>query len=161
LGKLGLVLPDVCAPDCDGAGQCPPNFVCSSKAFTFLKDPFCLPAMPGFPCSQDADCLAGTCQTVDDLKVCAPNCSTDANCKAYAHDTFSFVCQAGRCVSPSSFVLRFCDTQDPNACQPGYHCQNLLVFNICLQNCTNDSDCPQAQVPQTCTFNSCIPTILN
>jgi hypothetical protein len=144
----------VCSPNCDSSSTCPPNFFCSNQVFpeSIAPNPFCLPGFVGFPCRSDLDCMSGTCDTIDDTHVCATACSQSSDCSPYDFGDFNFACIGGRCLSKSSFFLRFC-FQDGDCSDPALRCtaSGNGKAGLCFRPCTSTNDCPQsADIPQTC-----------
>lgn len=174
-GAGGSGLPELCVPDCDAKGRCPPNFVCSVESLGKLGPPggFCVPGLLGFPCSSDVDCLMGKCLSASDRRMCTLECADEASCAAFDTNGFvtrrmRFSCavepESGRaeCVSPEAYLIRTC-TGDAD-CSTRERCSGLLPegllgrgvrgVRVCRPECIDDpagARCPAyGGLPSAC-----------
>jgi len=151
--QLGQGLPDVCTPNCDAKGRCPPNFICSSKFLPSVVNAFCIPGLLGFRCSSNLECVIGQCQAPagESKKLCSTGCQADADCVPYDNANFFFPavfsCVGGQCLSPSSFIVEFCKIGHAAAdCEAGMDCAPIIPnlpagLGLCVSPCANGS-CP-------------------
>src|SRR4029079_366177 len=102
--------PDICVPNCDSHGRCPPNHFCFRKLSGTGSRGICLPGLLGFLCESDIDCMVGTCVSDDEveglrLHVCSVPCGNDDDCDKYDSDQGKFVCQVnrGQCATPNAY----------------------------------------------------------
>jgi hypothetical protein len=112
--------PDICVPNCDSQGRCPPNHFCLSKISGPANPSVCIPGLLGFVCESDIDCLVGQCRSDNPdhpdlaLKLCTISCSSDADCAKYNSLQGAFVCSAGpqnrHCVTPNAYTGALCNT---------------------------------------------------
>src|SRR6185369_5796376 len=85
--------PDICAPDCNHDGECPPNMICAAHALPASSTRICIPDFYGFPCAGAYSCVSGECSTLIDppvpqkmgaklppLSVCADDCDANNDC---------------------------------------------------------------------------------
>jgi hypothetical protein len=109
---MDLTVPDICVPQCSPSIGCPPGFTCSADLTVHrilrvllgvpesalsgvtndtlqnLGISLCLAGFINYPCSQDLDCLEGTCQGIPDdatVKRCAVSCTGDADCATFVN----------------------------------------------------------------------------
>ncbi len=165
-------LPDLCVPNCDARGSCPPSFVCSTESLGNLGTTggFCVPGLLGFPCASDVDCMMGRCLSASDRRVCTIECADEATCAAFDNDGFvkrqmRFSCatepESGRaeCVSPETYLLRTC-TGDTD-CSTRERCSAPLPeallgrgARVCRPECIEDpagARCPAyGGLPNAC-----------
>ena len=169
-GAGGSGLPDLCVPDCDAKGRCPPSFVCSSESLGIQDPAFCVPGLLGFPCSSDVDCLLGRCLSASDRRVCTLECADEATCAAFDNDGFvtrrmRFSCatepETGRaeCVSPEGYLMRTCSSDA--GCSTRERCSAPLPegllgrgVRVCRPECIDDpggARCPAyGGLPNAC-----------
>ncbi len=162
--------PDICVPQCDGRLNCPPNYLCYQKVSGPMSPNVCIPAILGFACTSDLDCLMGTCVIGEGFASCSLPCETNADCLPISHGRGPFVCNdvgvAGQkyCMNPVSFSGANCalDSQcgtdeactnyqpllNPGAVQPGE----------CRHVCTTSADCPRrGGFAYSCVKGTCFP----
>ena len=119
--------PDICVPNCDSQGRCPPNHFCLSKISGPANPKVCIPGLLGFVCETDVDCLVGKCQSDNPadptmaLKLCTTPCTSDADCTKYDSLQGNFFCSAGpdnrHCVTPNAYTGALC--RDDHDCEMG------------------------------------------
>ncbi|MES1210620.1 MAG: hypothetical protein ABUS79_32180, partial [Pseudomonadota bacterium] len=114
--------PDICVPNCDAHGNCPPNHVCFQKISGPANPAICIPGLLGFICQTDIDCLVGTCQSDQDpspeqgLKLCTIGCDRDDECSVFDSDQGTFFCaigvgaggKSGHCEMPNAYRGNSC-----------------------------------------------------
>ncbi len=155
-------------PACESSDDCPSGFVCSGGE--------CL----GFPCTDDIQCLSGTCENgicvdnvpcasdgdcpdgwtcyegqVGDVNICVPaSCETSDDCPAF------LPCLDGTCAEPTLPCGPECPTGvcEEDACAP---CETdadcsagaTCEYGLCVGGaCEEDADCP---LGQTCEDGTC------
>jgi hypothetical protein len=176
-GASAVTLPEICVPSCDARGNCPPDFVCSTKALLRRGEPpFCMPGLLGVRCESDVDCLVGHCAIAGksgDRRVCVTDCGSELDCAAFDAERFvaakmPFSCVAAgeddqdqrqRCVSPLSFMFGLCALDSD--CPSGERCGAALpkgvlgqVVRVCGPDCIGSGSgarCPsRGGFPATC-----------
>jgi hypothetical protein len=159
----GTQVSDICVPNCDGTGHCPPNFSCAWTPATPESPKVCLPGLPGQRCQADQDCILGQCaDTGAGFSECAIpfGCATDADCN-YLDGLSTFACAEGipgagrRCVQLTSFNGANCN--DDAGCTDGQRCFTYSPYTTdqgkgeCRVPCDADLGCPaRGGVPHTC-----------
>ena len=53
--------PDICVPNCDANGNCPPNYFCYPELYSKASPAVCMPGLLGLRCRTRLDCLFGDC----------------------------------------------------------------------------------------------------
>lgn len=156
--------PDICVPNCDSNGRCPPNHFCLSKISGRANPSVCIPGLLGFVCETDIDCLVGKCQSDDDahpdqgLKLCTTPCLSDDDCSKYDSLQGAFVCSAGpknrHCISPSAYTGALCNTTDDCSRDMGTVCAKQspdAKSGTCLLPCGASNPCvPRGGIGHTC-----------
>jgi hypothetical protein len=113
--------PDICVPNCDSKGHCPPNHFCLATISGKANPAVCIPGLLSFVCQTDVDCLVGKCQSDDDpdpvhgLKLCTLACQSDDDCAKYDSVQGRFVCSKGQnphCITPDAYTGALCRTTD-------------------------------------------------
>ena len=118
--------PDICVPNCDSKGRCPPNFVCWYEVSGPSAKPVCIPGLPGYACQSSLDCMLGTCNDTGlGFSVCGVPCQSHADCVPLITPVDVFVCVPDIAGGPG----RYCVNQNP------------FVGSVCFQ----DDECPQGQ----------------
>jgi hypothetical protein len=168
LVPAGSHAPDICVPNCDSQGRCPPNHFCYQKVSGPANPPICLPGLLGFPCATDIDCLVGKCVSDGDpdlesgLKLCTIPCSRDADCSTFDSDQGMFVCVvdpgsgSGHCAMPDAYRGTSCHTSSDCALDA----ETVCVFQtppvddtqkgLCQRPCVAGACAPRAGIAQTC-----------
>lgn len=160
--------PDICIPKCDGKGACPPNYACAQSPAAPGADPVCLPGLPGVRCTNDRECVVGTClDTGAGFSVCTVECSIDADCKLFNAPPTYFLCagvpgEPKHCVTPSPFGGVQCDPKEDGADCPEtaprcYDYSPATLFeekSQCRVPCDADHPCPaRGGLPHVCLAN--------
>lgn len=164
--------PDICVPNCDSKGRCPPNSFCYRSVSGPANPAICIPGLLGFPCATDIDCLVGKCVNDGDptptsgFNLCTISCSRDADCSIFDSDQGMFVCivdassGAGRCEMPQAYRGTACRADHGNDdCQ--LDVGTVCAFQTpptsptekgnCQRPCGADGSClPRAGINQTC-----------
>jgi len=149
----GVFPPDICVPNCDAQGRCPPNHFCFRKLSGAGNPPICIPGLLGFLCESDIDCMVGKCMNDEepdatwDLDLCTVTCGNDAECAKWDSDQGKFVCMGGRCATPHSYRGASCYT-DADCTRDG---DTLCAFwtpptkptdqGTCIRPCGPDGSC--------------------
>jgi hypothetical protein len=154
--------PDICVPNCDANGNCPPNYFCYSSVYSKKLPPICIPGLLGLRCNSDLDCLFGECRktaaktaTTSDaaFKVCAVRCSSDVDCAKYDSVHATLFCTAeGWCAGVRASRGTQCDS-DADCQYDGEICAritNLLPKGQCLQPCPARKCDALGGVPHAC-----------
>ncbi|HVZ72138.1 MAG TPA: hypothetical protein VHJ20_07170 [Polyangia bacterium] len=104
---------DICVPNCDSQGRCPPNHFCLSTVSGPANPPVCIPGLLGFVCQNDIDCLVGKCKSDGDpspLTLCTASCQRDQDCSKFDSVQGHFVCSTdGRCITPDAYTGTLCN----------------------------------------------------
>jgi hypothetical protein len=141
--------PDVCSPLCEtktapsgsSVQTCLPGLVCLTDAFPQSATHACATGFPGWLCSEDLNCVAGSChdwgdvdQALSGLRTCSPSCASDADCLPFDGEgnpsVFSkFTCHNGVWRSLQSLFFSLACLRPGEACQldPGAVCQTPSV----------------------------------
>jgi hypothetical protein len=137
---------DVCVPNCDSLGRCPPNHFCLSTVSGPANPPVCIPGLLGFVCQHDVDCLLGKCLSDGDptsaLTLCTAGCDRDEDCTKFDSVQGHFVCSEDhRCITPDAYTGTLCkhDT-DCGKRDPGTKCRRApgtptTAPTTCLRPC--------------------------
>jgi hypothetical protein len=155
-------------PECDDSNDCPGGSVCSGGecvGFPCTDDDQCLSGtcqdgacVDNTPCDSDADCPGGwTCYEgqVGDVNICVPaSCETSDDCPGF------LPCIDGACTEPVLPCGPDCPTGacDGSACAPcttDADCSNgaTCEYGLCVGGaCSDDADCPWGQ---TCEDGAC------
>ncbi len=147
--------PDICVPNCDANGNCPPNYFCYTSVYSKKLPPICIPGLLGLRCSSDLDCLFGQCTKSADapFKSCSVRCSSDVDCRRYDSVHATFFCNSeGWCAGVRATRGTQCDT-DADCLYPGELCAritNLLPRGQCLQPCPSRKCPAYGGVPHAC-----------
>jgi hypothetical protein len=148
---------DICVPNCDSQGRCPPNHFCLSKISGPANPNVCIPGLLGFVCTSDVDCLVGKCQ-IDNpanpdvaLHLCTVACTSDADCAKYDSLQGNFFCSAGpdnrHCVTPNAYTGALCRNDADCAAgmrDKGTFCSRLHADDAtgtCLYPCDFKTPC--------------------
>jgi hypothetical protein len=165
----GSNAPDICVPECDSQGRCPPNHFCFQKLSGPDNPAVCIPGLLGFECESDIDCLMGTCTdltgtTIDpgpiSPKLCSTTCTSDDDCARYDSVQGDFICATENdgqkhCVTPSAFRGATCRSQAGCTRNPGTICVFINskdpTEGTCVFPCSATRTCPAySGVPHTC-----------
>ncbi|HEY5088986.1 MAG TPA: hypothetical protein VIK30_03410 [Polyangia bacterium] len=172
LVPAGAHAPDICVPNCDSHGRCPPNHFCYRTVSGPANPAICIPGLLGFPCATDIDCLVGKCQNDGDpdqtngLNLCTLPCSRDADCSTFDSDQGMFVCVVdpasgnGRCEMPQAYRGTSCRADHGND-DCALNAGTVCVFQtpptsptdqgLCQRPCAPDGACPpRAGIGETC-----------
>ena len=135
--------PDLCLPNCDPDGRCPPNHSCLKRLSPAYPD-ICAPGTLGRPCETDMDCLIGQCTDVGfGYKLCSRECRSDDDCIPFDQGDTYFFCAEGRCISPESLLWPDCRT-DADCGDPGLVCarpSSEQELGGCRMPCAEDGTC--------------------
>ena len=118
--------PDICVPNCDANGNCPPNYFCYSSVYSKKLPPICIPGLLGLRCSSNLDCLFGECVASDaGFKSCSVRCQSDVDCARFdsVHATL-FCNDAGWCAGVRATRGTQCDV-DADCLYPGEICARI------------------------------------
>ncbi len=161
---------DICVPRCDAQLNCPPNHFCYRKVSGPASPDICIPAILGFGCTSDLDCLMGKCLKGDTFAVCSVACATNQDCAPFGHARGPFVCVdvAGNgqryCMNPISFGGAACQVKAD--CRAGEVCTNQQPLpsdsdtqpTECRRACVVTADCPRrGGLPHSCVAGTCFP----
>jgi hypothetical protein len=153
---------DMCVPNCDSHGSCPPNYACARTATSPGAPAICIPGLPGQRCVLDQDCSFGSCVDLGvEFKECVSPlpCSSDASCD-YLSSLATYLCVdipavGRRCVSTTPFQGVACD--DSSECPDGQECffyspfVNVQQTGECRVPCGADLSCPaRGGIPHLC-----------
>jgi len=167
LVPAGAHAPDICVPNCDSQGNCPPNHTCFQKISGPANPAICIPGLLGFICATDINCLVGNCLSDGDptpeqgLKLCTIDCSSDTDCSVFDSQQGIFSCIGGHCETPNAYRGNSCHTDDDCTRDVGTVCafqsppEKATDLGNCLRPCTATAgappDCgPRAGIGQTC-----------
>jgi hypothetical protein len=163
--------PDICVPNCDAQGNCPPNHVCYRKISGPANPAICIPGLLGFICESDIDCLVGTCHSDEDptpedgLKLCTIGCDRDDECSIFDSNQGTFFCaigagvggKSGHCEMPAAYRGNACRTDDDCTRDVGTTCfyssppTSPKELGTCLRSCDATGACaPRAGIGHTC-----------
>jgi hypothetical protein len=165
--------PDICVPNCDSQGHCPPNHFCLSTISGPANPPVCIPGLLGFVCTSDVDCLVGKCQSDNPsnpnvaLNLCTIPCTSDDDCSKYDSLQGDFFCSAGpdnrHCVTPNAYTGALC--RNDADCDAGMRDKGTKCFRqgpddptgTCLYAC--DPTMPGMCQPRDGVGHTCIPLL--
>jgi len=158
--------PDICVPNCDSLGRCPPNHFCLRAISGPANPAVCIPGLLGFVCNTDIDCLVGACTDDhgtgpghgDNLKLCTTGCGSDDDCSKFDSAQGLFVCNMEAmphvCATPNAYRGASCNTDDDCVRDQDSHCMRtspLDVQGTCLHPCDASGGClPRGGINQTC-----------
>jgi hypothetical protein len=157
--------PDICVPNCDSQGRCPPNHFCLSKISGDANPKVCIPGLLGFVCETDVDCLVGKCQSDDDanpaqgLRLCTVPCASDDDCAKYDSHQGRFVCSSGsqnrHCITPDAYTGALCRDDADCSRDADSHCAKTApdaVTGTCLRKCDPATSLcgPRGGIGHTC-----------
>jgi hypothetical protein len=156
--------PDICVPNCDSLGNCPPNHSCFQKISGPANPAICIPGLLGFICEADINCLVGKCFSDDDpdpdqgLKLCTIDCGSDADCAVWDSQQGIFSCVGGHCETPNAYRGNSCRTTADCTRDVGTICafqsppQKATDLGNCLRPCDPTAlDCaPRAGIGHSC-----------
>jgi len=158
--------PDICVPNCDSEGHCPPNHFCLSAISGPANPDVCIPGLLGFVCNTDVDCLLGTCMDDggtgaggDNLKLCTTTCNSDDDCNKFDSDQGLFVCNKAAtphpvCATPNAYRGASCDTDADCIRDKDSKCMRTAPTDrqgTCLHECDAKGGClPRGGINQTC-----------
>jgi hypothetical protein len=156
--------PDICVPNCDSQGRCPPNHFCLRKISGPANPAVCIPGLLGFVCDTDVDCLVGKC--VDDggtgpgrgdnLRLCTITCANNDDCSKFDSEQGLFVCNTSthHCVTPNAYRGATCDTDADCIRDLDSKCMRFAPTDkqgTCLHPCEANGSClPRGGINQTC-----------
>jgi hypothetical protein len=156
--------PDICVPNCDSQGRCPPNHFCLSTISGPANPSVCIPGLLGFVCQTDVDCLVGTCQNDNDdnpaqgLDLCTVGCANDDDCAKYDSHQGRFICsqkaKTPHCVTPDAYTGALCATTADCIRDAGTVCAKTAPdaeTGTCLRPCDATNPCtPRGGIGHTC-----------
>jgi len=156
--------PDICVPNCDSQGRCPPNHFCLRAISGPANPAVCIPGLLGFVCNTDVDCLLGTCQDDlgtgaghgDNLKLCTTSCNSDDDCDKFDSEQGLFVCNTTThvCATPNAYRGASCDTDADCIRDKDSKCMRTAPTDrqgTCLHPCDANGGClPRGGINQTC-----------
>ena len=147
--------PDICVPNCDANGNCPPNYFCYTELYSKASPAVCLPGLIGLRCRTRLDCLFGDCVDTDGthFKVCSVKCESDTDCQKFDSIQGTFFCNEKKvCAGARAFRGSQCYA-DADCLYPGEICAkitNANPYGQCLQQCPGGT-CPSyGGVPHAC-----------
>jgi hypothetical protein len=145
---------DICVPNCDANGHCPPNYFCYSSVYSKKVPPICIPGLPGLRCNSNLDCLFGECVQGDaPFKSCSVRCKGDSDCARFDSVHATLFCNPeGWCAGVRATRGTQCDF-DSDCHYPGEICAritNLLPKGQCLQPCPTRKCPAYGGVPHAC-----------
>ena len=163
----GSNAPDICVPNCDSQGRCPPNHFCFQKISGPANPAICIPGLLGFICETDIDCLVGKCLSDGDpsaaegLKLCTIPCSRDDECTIFDSNQGMFVClldaNGGHCATPNSYRGNSCHKDADCTRDLGTSCffqtpstTAATDLGTCLRPCAAGSCAPRAGIGEAC-----------
>ncbi len=137
---------DICVPNCDSNGNCPPNYFCYTKLYSQASPNVCLPGLMGLRCENKMDCLFGDC--VDSgagFRVCSVGCQSDDDCAKYDGEHGTFFCNADKvCAGARAFKGAVCKRDTD--CHTGETCAwfspSQTDLGLCLLPCSPTLTCP-------------------
>ena len=147
--------PDICVPNCDANGNCPPNYFCYSSVYSKKLPPICIPGLLGLRCNSNLDCLFGECVKSDaGFKSCSVRCENDVDCARFDSVHATLFCNAdGWCAGVRATRGTQCDADarlplsrarsaraSPTCCRKGQ----------CLQPCPSRRCPAYGGVPHAC-----------
>ncbi len=147
--------PDICVPNCDANGNCPPNYFCYPNLYGDGAPRICIPGLLGLRCESRLDCLVGDCvETGAPYKVCSTTCTSDADCVKYDSIQGRFFCNAaGQCMTERGFKGGACQ-KDGDCKYPGEVCGHLTLSEptgFCMMACGEGRTCAApGGVPHAC-----------
>lgn len=159
--------PDICVPNCDSLGHCPPNHFCLSAISGPANPSVCIPGLLGFVCNTDVDCLLGTCMddggtsptSGDNLRLCTTQCNSDDDCNKFDSEQGLFVCNLTAtphpvCATPNAYRGASCDTDADCVRDKDSKCMRTGPTDrqgTCLHECDMNAGClPRGGINQTC-----------
>jgi len=156
--------PDICVPNCDSQGRCPPNHFCLRAISGPANPAVCIPGLLGFVCNTDVDCLLGTCMDDggtgpgrgDNLKLCTTQCNNDDDCNKYDSAQGLFVCNTSThvCATPNAYRGASCNTDADCVRDLDSRCMRTAPTDLqgtCLHACDATGSClPRGGINQTC-----------
>jgi hypothetical protein len=150
--------PDICVPNCDSHGRCPPNHFCLTISGP-ANPAVCIPGLLSFLCQTDVDCLMGTCLSDNDpdpdrgLKLCTASCQNDDDCALFDSVQGRFVCSKDhRCITPDAYTGALCRTTADCSRDVGTICaRQSPTTATCLRPCSATNPCkPRGGIGHTC-----------
>jgi hypothetical protein len=159
--------PDICVPNCDSLGRCPPNHFCLRAISGPANPAVCIPGLLGFVCNTDVDCLLGTCADDggtgaghgDNLKLCTTQCNSDDDCNKFDSEQGLFLCNTAAtphpvCATPNAYRGASCDTDADCVRDKDSKCMRTAPTDrqgTCLHPCDANGGClPRGGINQTC-----------
>jgi hypothetical protein len=151
--------PDICVPNCDSHGRCPPNHFCLSTISGPANPSVCIPGLLGFVCQTDVDCLLGTCKSDNDpdpdhgLKLCSTSCQNDDDCAIFDSLQGRFICsKEHRCITPDAYTGALCHSSADCVRDVGTVCAHQSATTAtCLRPCSATNPCkPRGGIGHTC-----------
>jgi hypothetical protein len=164
----GSNAPDICVPNCDSQGRCPPNHFCFQKISGPANPAICIPGLLGFICETDIDCLVGACRSDGDpnvaqgLKLCTLPCNSDTDCTIFDSNQGMFVCQADadgsgkHCATPNAYRGNSCHVDAECTRDVGTVCvyqtppTSASDLGTCLRPCAAGACAPRAGIGEAC-----------
>jgi hypothetical protein len=168
LVPVGSNAPDICVPNCDSQGRCPPNHFCYQKVSGPANPAICIPGLLGFPCATDIDCLVGKCVSDSDpdpahgLKFCTLPCARDADCSIFDSNQGMFSCVLdpisgdSHCAMPEAYRGTSCYADADCALDSGTVCvfqtqpATATEKGLCQRPCAAGVCPPRGGINQTC-----------
>jgi hypothetical protein len=156
--------PDICVPNCDSQGRCPPNHFCLREISGPANPAVCIPGLLGFVCRTDIDCLAGKClddggtgpDQDDHLHLCTNACTNDQDCARFDGPQGTFLCDlpSHHCATPLAYRGASCNGDDDCVRDAGSKCVRQKLTDpqgVCLHPCAADYSCrPRGGINHTC-----------
>ena len=137
---------DICVPNCDSNGNCPPNYFCYQRLYSKASPNVCLPGLMGLRCETNMDCLFGSCtDSGAGFRVCTVGCQDDADCAKFDGEQGTFFCNEQKiCAGGRAFRGAICDVD--SECHAGEVCGHFSTVQpngrgLCLLPCSGSS-CP-------------------
>lgn len=138
---------DICVPNCDSNGNCPPNYFCYQRLYSKSSPNVCLPGLMGLRCETNMDCLFGKCaDTGAGFRMCTVGCQDDNDCAKFDGEQGTFFCNPQKvCAGGRAFRGAVCNIDAE--CRPGEFCGRFSVSQpggrgLCLLPCTSFESCP-------------------
>jgi len=138
---------DICVPNCDSNGNCPPNYFCYQRLYSQSSPNVCIPGLMGLRCETNMDCLFGTCaDTGAGFRMCTVGCQDDTDCAKFDGEQGTFFCNPQKvCAGGRAFRGAVCDVDAE--CHPGEYCGHFSTTQpggrgLCLLPCTDFTSCP-------------------
>jgi hypothetical protein len=139
---------DICVPNCDSNGNCPPNYFCYPDLYSRVSPAVCLPGLMGLRCRTKLDCLFGDCvDTGAGFNVCTVACEDDGDCAQFESEHGVFFCNERKhCAGVRAFRGSLCFSNED--CRTGEICSQPVftpagqTSGQCLFPCGEGGSCP-------------------